>query len=173
MNGRDMAKTSPLTEAELKLLKDRIKQDEQASAGQILALFSFVMLIVFLPGRENDPSLYQTNGFLWPFVISFSAMGALFLYWKYRTQKGLNDDLKLGVKTIEPFLIIRKEKSFANKGYYVWLDSAEKSFEKITFLLEDAPKIDQATHLVIEYALKSKTIFNKVLTTETVSEEGT
>ncbi|WP_421797649.1 hypothetical protein [Haliscomenobacter sp.] len=168
-----MAETSPLAEADLALLKGRIKQDEQATAAQILAFFSFIILIIFLPGRGNDPSLYQTYGFLWPFVVSFSAMSVFFLYWKYKVQKQLNDDLKLGVKTIEPFLIIKKEKSFANKGYYIWLDSAEKSFEKITFLLEDAPKIDQATHLVIEYAPKSKTIFNKVLITEIEDEEGT
>ena len=168
-----MAKTSALSETDLALLKDRIKQDEQATAAQILALFSFVMLIVFLPGRGNDPSLFQTYGFLWPFVISFSAMSVLFLYWKYKIQKGLNDDLKLGVKNIEPFLIIRKEKSFAKKEYYVWLDSAEKSFEKFTFLLEDAPQIDQATHLVIEYGPKSKTIFNKVFSMEDFDEEGT
>lgn len=168
-----MTKASPLTEAELKILKDCIKQDEQASAAQILALFLFVILMVFLPGKGNDPSLYQTYGFLWPFVISFSAMGAIFLYWKYRTQKGLNDDLKLGVKTIEPFLIIRKEKSFAKKEYYIWLDAAEKDFEKFTFLLEDSPEIDQATHLVIEYAPKSKTIFNKALSTEIDDEKGT
>ena len=168
-----MAKTSALSEADLALLKDRIKQDEQATAVQIFALFSFVMLIVFLPGRGNDPSLYQTNGFLWPFVISFSAMSVLFLYWKYKIQKGLNDDLKLGVKTIEPFLIIRKEKSFAKKEYYIWLDTAEKGFQKFTFPLEDAPKIDQATHLVLEYAPKSKTIFNKALSAEDIDEEGT
>jgi hypothetical protein len=158
-----MAKTSALSEADLALLKDRIKQDEQATAAQILAFFSFIILIIFLPGRGNDPSLFQTYGFLWPFVISFSVMSVLFLYWKYKIQKGLNDDLKLGVKTIEPFLIIRKEKSFAKKEYYVWLDSAEKSFEKFTFLLENAPEIDQATHLVIEYGPKSKTIFSKIL----------
>ena len=168
-----MTKISALAETDLALLKDRIKQDEQATAAQILALFSFVMLIVFLPGRGNDPSLFQTYGFLWPFVISFSAMSVLFLYWKYKIQKGLNDDLKLGVKTVEPFLIIKKEKSFANKGYYIWLDSAEKSFEKITFPLENAPEIDQATHLVIEYGPKSKTIFNKVFSLEDFDEEGT
>lgn len=168
-----MAETSPLAEAEFALLKDRIKQDEQATAAQILAFFSFVILLVFLPGKGNAPSLFQSYGFLWSFVVLFSAMSIFFLYWKYKVQKQLNDDLKLGVKTIEPFLIIKKEKSFANKGYYIWLDSAEKSFEKITFLLEDAPEIDQATHLVIEYGPKSKTIFNKVFSMEDFDEEGT
>ena len=168
-----MTKTSTLTEAELTMLKDRIKQDEQASAVQIFAFTSMVILFIFIPGKGNDPSVYQSYGFLWPFIILFSLMSIFLVYWKYQIQKGLNDDLKFGVKKVESFLIIRKEKSFAKKQYYIWLDTAEKSFEKFTFPLEDAPKIDQATHLVLEYAPKSKTIFNKVLSIEDFDEEGT
>lgn len=168
-----MTENSALTEADLALLKDRIKQDEQASAAQIFAFFLFIMLIIFLPGKGNNPSLYQSFGFFWSFVVLFSLISVVFLYWKYQIQKRLNDDVKFGVKTVESFLIIRKEKSFAQKTYYIWLDATEKDFEKFTFLFKDGPEIDQATHLVIEYAPKSKTIFNKVLTTETIGEEGT
>lgn len=168
-----MTETSTLTEADLALLKDRIKQDEQASAAQIFAFFLFVMLIIFFPGKGNNPSLYQSFGFFWSFVVLFSLMSVVFLYWKYQIQKRLNDDVKFGVKTVESFLIIRKEKSFAQKAYYIWLDTAEKSFEKFTFLLEAGAEIDQATHLLLEYGPKSKTIFKKVLSTGIVDEEGT
>lgn len=168
-----MTQTSALTQEEQAILKDRIKQDERASIGQILAFTFFVLLMIFLPGKGNQPSIYQSSGFLWPFIIIYSLMGVIFVYMKYQIQRRLQQDLQTGIKTIEPFPIWRKEKSFAKKEYYIWLDTAEKDFAKFTFPWKDATTIEQATHLVLEYAPKSKIIFKQSLKEESNLEKGT
>lgn len=165
--------TIPLTEDETNFLKDRLKQDEQSTIGQVLAFTLFVVVIIFLPGRGGDPSLYQEYGFLWSFITLYSSMSIALVVWKYQTQKRLKTDLQNGIKIIQPFLILRQEKSFAKKQYYLWLDTSEKSFQKFTFPLDDASIIEKTDYLILEYAPKSKTIFSQRFKESVDFTEGT
>jgi hypothetical protein len=151
--------TEPLTAEEKDLLrKERNKVRQGLWTLVLLSPIPF-LIIIFVQGRNDGISLYDEYGFWRPALLS-CLVSVPFIYFKERfVTKRLQLDLDSGIKIVEKFLIVRKDRSFAKNEFTIVTNSGITEFTSLQVTEKEYDQAQKGGEITIRYANRSKYLF--------------
>lgn len=154
-----MIRNEPITEKETCILIEKINKEKASSPKQLLYMFIFINLFIFLSGKNRKPSLYNEYGYWKPAIIMTLLFSGLH-YSSYRMNlKNLQMDLDSKEKIVATMSVLKKDKSFFKGEYQIWIDSEIKDFKKYQVDAVTYNQIEKGHKVIVEYGKMSKTLY--------------
>lgn len=117
-----IVREEPFNEVDEKLLnKVYSKQIGSYWIGQI---FIIIMAIIgpYIPKRRRDfPGNFEE--YKYEFLTGLLIMTGFWIYYFYKTKSSLRKDLKLKIKELLSFEVLKKERFYEKKTFYVFIDN--------------------------------------------------
>jgi len=156
-----MLEKKPFTSLEIEQLSDELRRLTDDLFIQVLTLLGLALGAAIWPSkRGNHESLVSRYGVSTGLIIAFLFVLVPFCSILVRNRINFKKDLKHGMKVIRQTSVLRKERSFQQKKFYVWVD--EKGPKKQKFEVEESTynKLQIGQHVLLEFAPYSKYLLN-------------
>jgi hypothetical protein len=155
-----MLEKKPFTSLEIEQLSDELRRITDDLFIQVLTLLGSIVLVALKPARHGHESLVSRHGVVTGLLIALLVGLATFCWNLMVNRNNFKKDLQNGTKVIRQTSILRKERSFLRKKFYVLVD--EKDDVKKQFEVEESiyNKLQVGQRVSLEFAPYSKHLLN-------------
>lgn len=156
-----MLEKKPFTSLEIEQLSDELRRLTDDLFIQVLTLLGVVLVVAFVPSRRGDhESLVSRYGVSAGLLIALILILVPFTRNLISNRINLKKDLQNGEKVIRQTSVLRKEHSFQQKKFYVWVDEKDPKNQKFEVEESTYNKLQIGQHVLLEFAPYSKYLLN-------------
>ena len=148
-----ISEKKPFSERDREILSDELRRTGEDFLIKALTILGLAFLLAILPPRRHrHQSLVMEYGFLKGLLIAILIIGIPIIWTEISNRRKYKKDLLEGAKVVRQTTVLRKERSFLHKKYFIWVDEKDPKHQKFEVESTVYDQLQKGQRIFMEFA---------------------